>query len=49
MSEENKERRIKIGKTTYFIRTNYVPNKQNKAALLKAIQYLMEHAEKPDK
>lgn len=42
-------RKITVGNTTYILTSNFVPNRQNKAALIKIIKHIMENRAKPVK
>lgn len=47
-AKKENSRKIKIGDTTYVVRSNFTPTKENKEALLKVIRHLMKNARKPE-
>lgn len=48
IAKKENSRKIKIGDTTYVVRSNFTPTKENKEALLKVIRHLMKNARKPE-
>ncbi|MGF2993868.1 hypothetical protein [Lactococcus lactis] len=43
MTEKNENsRKIVIGKTTYILSSNFVPNEENKRRLLEALEHLIK-------